>query len=168
MSDVPKQVTEFERALLSVPGIAFAEINHCNHSKNNVLFFKEHSYPAEFADLPIAMLNRTLGNLENEVLVFVNFGILRNELGLRGLEFLSWWARDLSRSGRNIQIRSIGLPPSIGNEIQLGTTLRFHFEAYLICESETMEPIFSQLEELTKSLKGNLEYYGNSFKQNSK
>jgi len=163
MSDIPKEVEKFENAFRGVPGIIFAEVNHCNHSSGNVSWFIEQSYPGEFADLPIAMLNRTLGNLENEVLVFVNFGISRDELGLLGLEFLSWWARDLSRSGLNIQIRTIGLPPIIGGKVQLGETLRFHFEAYLPCETEGMEPILKQLNELADSLKINLEDYKQAF-----
>ena len=163
MSDIPEEVEGFEKAFLSVPGVTFAEIDHCNHSSANVEWFKAQCYPAEFADLPIAMLNRTSGNLENEVLVFVNFEISRNNLGLLGLEFLSWWVRDLSRSGCNLQIRAIGLPPIIGGEIQLGRTLRFHFEAYLPCESEEMEPIFKQLKDLTSSLESNLEDYRPAF-----
>ncbi|WP_415894051.1 hypothetical protein ACMXYN_06685 [Neptuniibacter sp. PT8_73] len=116
-------------------------------------------FAGEYADLPIAMYKRSGGNLANEILIFTEFTIEKSAQGLKALEFLSWWARDLSRSGENVQIRSIGLPPVAGQRTQLGSTLRFWFEAYIVTEKEDMALVLSEIGELSNSLNSSIKLY---------
>ncbi len=49
----------------------------------------------------------------------------------RTLEFLSWQVGDGSRAGRNIQIRTRGLPPVIDHTVQLGSSRRVIIEFFV-------------------------------------
>lgn len=91
-----------------------------------------YSLPAEFGDLPHALLRRTDGGLENEAWANTEFTVARDEGGWLTLEFLAWWVRDLSRSGEQIQMRPMALPP-VAYEVQLGTTLKFIIDHFVIC-----------------------------------
>ena len=60
-----------------------------------------YSLPAEFGDLPHALLRRTEGGLKDEAWANTEFCLSRDEAGWLTLEFLAWWVRDLSRSGES-------------------------------------------------------------------
>ena len=154
---MPPEVEALEEAFSAVPGIHSVDISNHHYDKNNLEEAEALYFAGPFADLPIAMLKRTGGNLEKELLIAVEFRIEPNEKGLKGLEFLSWWVRDASRSGKNWQIRTIGLPPVIGEETQLGETLRFWFEAYVVTEEEDMGQVLEKVGLLAESLKDQLQ-----------
>jgi hypothetical protein len=89
-----------------------------------------YSFPGEFGDLPHALLRRTGCGLENEAWANTEFELSRDELGWPTLEFLAWWVRDLSRSGEQIQLRPMALPPK-AYEVQLGRTLKFILDHFV-------------------------------------
>lgn len=160
---VPPQVQALENSFKNIPGIEDADVGKHYYSEKDVKQLNEIQFAAEYADLPIAMLRRTSGNLDKELLINVAFKIERNEKGLKALEFLSWWVRDISRSGENAQIRSIGLPPIAGKKIQLGNTLRFWFEAYIVTEEEDISLVLNKMGELSESLNDGFSVYKSAF-----
>lgn len=162
---VPAEVVALENAFKSVPGTIEVNVGKHQYSKKEIEMLTETYFTGQFADLPIAMLKRSEGNLENELLIVVEFRIEKNERGLKALEFLSWWVRDLSRSGDNVQIRSIGLPPEAGDTIQLGHTLRFWFEAYIVTKEPDMSLVLAQMEKFASSLNNGFSSYKKAFKE---
>jgi hypothetical protein len=163
-SGQPEEVASLENAFLSIPGISSASIGKHHYSKEEIAQLDGINFVGEYADLPIAMYKRSNGNLTNELLIYVEFTIERNEKGLKALEFISWWVRDLSRSGQNLQIRSIGLPPIADNNTQLGKTLRFWCEAYIVTNKEEMPLVLAKIGELANSLNNSRILYEGAFK----
>src|SRR5262245_12390188 len=110
--DLPKEVKELVAAVKAIKGVTEVQAG-----KTYLPDIKaaDLTLPGPYADLPIAAIRRTKGGLKNEQLVSIDFNVQRDEAGLKALEFLSWWVRDESRGGENMQIRSIGLPPMAGN-----------------------------------------------------
>lgn len=161
---IPAEISNLEKAFRSVSGVSEVAIGKHYYSKNDINKLSEVYFGGEYADLPIAMLRRSSGNLDKELLINVEFTIESNSQGLHALEFLSWWARDLSRSGDNVQIRSIGLPPMVGDNVQLGSTLKFWFETYIITEKEDRALVLAKISELEESLEDNLKLYKSAFK----
>jgi hypothetical protein len=159
----PKEILALEQAFRSVPGVTEVTIGKHLFSADEMDQLEEVRFSGPYADLPIAMLRRTGGNLANEILIFVEFEIQQNAAGLKALEFLSWWVRDESRSGENLQIRSLGLPPMVGQETQLGNTLRFWFEAYIVTEKEDIRLVLGQVEEYAESLTSCIDNYNAAF-----
>ena len=160
----PQQVTDLEEAFKSIPGISSASVGKQIFSREEVIQLEEIYFAGEYADLPIAMYKRSGGNLPNEMLIYVEFNILKNTQGLNALEFISWWARDLSRSGDNVQVRSIGLPPIVGDQKQIGNTLKFWFEAYIVTEKEDMGLVLKEIGTLASSLNSSISIYKSTFK----
>jgi len=149
---MPQEAIDLENAFESVPGVTCAYVGRHQFSKQSVEDLNKISFSGQFADLPIAMLRRSNGTLENEFLIFVEYEIEFEPKGLKALEFLSWWVRDLSRSGENVQIRSIGLPQIEENDGKFGNTLKFWFEAYLQTETADMKLVLSRVSDFTNSL----------------
>lgn len=162
---MPQEIVNFENAFKSIPGISQVDIGKYYYSKDDVAKLDEINFGGQYADLPIAMLRRSNGNLEKELLINAEFTIEPNKQGLNALEFLSWWVRDISRSGDNVQIRSIGLPPLAGDRIQLGSTLRFWLEAYIVTEREEIGLVLAKIAELSKSLEDSIKLYESAFQK---
>lgn len=162
---LPQEVSSLIRNFKSIPGVKEAFADHHKFSKEDIKKLEDIYFAGVFADLPIAMLKRTNGTLDKETIVIVEFTIENNAKGLKALEFLSWWVRDLSRGGENAQIRSIGLPPIADKNIQLGTTLKFWFEAYIITDQEDMKLVIEQIGGLSKSLDQSVSLYSEAFKK---
>ncbi|MGH1421177.1 MAG: hypothetical protein ACRBEQ_05120 [Hyphomonas sp.] len=154
-NDMPGEVVALENAFRAVPGIYDVSVGKNILTADDIQAIDKLSFGGVYADLPIAMLRRSKGNLENEILINVEFRIEKNVNGLKALEFLSWHVRDSSRSGENLQIRSIGLPPQGNEHVQLGHTLRFWFEAYIVTESEEMSAVLVRISELAGDLNEN-------------
>jgi hypothetical protein len=117
-----------------------------------------YSFPGEFGDLPHALLRRTSGGLPDEMWANIEFELTRDEAGWLTLEFLAWFVRDHSRSGDQIQLRPMALPPK-AYEIQLGRTLKFIIDLFVVCPGDGIEPMLDELESLAKSLSGNIDDY---------
>ncbi|MES2612167.1 MAG: hypothetical protein V4679_18085 [Pseudomonadota bacterium] len=138
--DAPPEVVRLIAALTAIPGVTQAQLDNTYLPEVAV---SDLSLPGPYADLPIAALRRSNGALENELLLSLEFRIQRNEAGLRAAEFLSWWVRDQSRGGENMQIRTIGQPPMVAGEQQLGRTLRFTIDWFYADTSEDTANVLS-------------------------
>jgi hypothetical protein len=86
------------------------------------------------------------------------FELSRDEAGWLTLEFLAWWVRDLSRSGRQIQLRPMALPPR-AYEVQLGHTLKFIIDHLVVCPGNGIESMLNELQNRGESLAGNIDDY---------
>jgi hypothetical protein len=117
-----------------------------------------YSFPGEFGDLPHALLRRTEGGLSDEMWAHTEFELARDEAGWLTLEFLAWWVRDLSRSGRQIQLRPMALPPQ-AYEVQLGHTLKFIIDHFVVCPGDSIAPMLNELQSRGESLFGNIDDY---------
>jgi hypothetical protein len=117
-----------------------------------------YSFPAEFGDLPHALLRRTDGGLDGELWANTEFTLSRDEAGWLTLEFLAWWVRDLSRSGEQIQLRPMALPP-VAYEVQLGGTLKFIIDHFVISPDGTAAPVLAILRDRADSLNENINDY---------
>lgn len=118
-----------------------------------------YSFPGEFGDLPHALLRRTDGGLEDEAWANVEFELVRDEAGWLTLEFLAWWVRDLSRSGGQVQLRPMALPPQLGAQVQLGGTLKFIIDQFVVCPGGDKAAALAMLQSRADSLTGNIEDY---------
>jgi hypothetical protein len=116
-----------------------------------------YSFPGEFGDLPHALLRRT-GGLENEAWANTEFELSRDELGWPTLEFLAWWVRDRSRSGEQIQLRPMALPPKV-YEVQLGGTLKFIFDHFVICDGDGNDAALRMMQERADWLDMSINLY---------
>ena len=155
MSDYPRQVEKLKQAILSLPGAAACEVG----LKYLEQYELDHlSLPGEFADLPHVAFYRTDGALEGEVLIQVEMMFRQSKEGWVAAEFLAWWARDQSRSGERIQFRALALPPE-AYERQLGSTLKFVIEAFLLNPAQTMDPILVKAEEMADDISDSIALY---------
>lgn len=157
---MPPEVSRLVSAVSSVKGTTSVEVDKTYLPEVKVT---DLSSPGAYADLPIATLRRSKGALPEEQLLSINFRIERNEAGLKALEFLSWWVRDQSRGGQNMQIRSIGLPPIAGERKQLGSTLRFTIDWFHSSKSRNMQEVLAAMGEKAKELELAVKLYRAAF-----
>jgi hypothetical protein len=155
MAELPKEVVAFHEAMERL--VAVIEVTTglkalADYPPDT------YSFPAEFGDLPHALLRRTNGGLENEAWANTEFTLTRDEAGWLTLEFLAWWVRDLSRSGEQIQLRPMALPP-VAYDVQLGGTLKFIMDHFVICPDGTAAPMLEALRDRAESLTENIDDY---------
>jgi hypothetical protein len=155
MSGYPPPVQRLHDALARVPGVKDVELGLRDLAGIDLRTF---SFPGEFGDLPHALLRRTTGGLKDEVLVTAELHFRQDHAGWVAVEFLAWWVRDLSRSGDNAQMRPLALPP-VPFGTQLGRTLKFVIEFFLINPAEDNGPVLERIERLAGSLGHNLSHY---------
>ena len=158
---LPREVAQLIKAIKAIKGISNAGLEKTYLPDIKV---SDLSLPGPNADLPIAALRRTKGALAEELLLSINFEVERNESGLKALEFLSWWVRDQSRGGESMQVRSIGLPPMAGTDVQLGRTLRFTVDWFYSNPSQNMKKVLADISEKAKSIELATTLYGPAFK----
>ncbi|MFN0254947.1 hypothetical protein [Pedobacter ureilyticus] len=113
----------------------------------------------ELSHLPIATLLRTSGGLPDEVMLQFEFTIDKSPESINTMEFLSWFVRDQAKSGRKIQLRTFALPPQGPFGVQLGTTLKFHIDYFLIEPSGNLQFILDKVSELLQSLDYSINIY---------
>jgi hypothetical protein len=118
-----------------------------------------YSLPGDFGDLPHATLRRTKGGLEDEAWAHTEFELSRDESGWLTLEFLAWWVRDLSRSGEQIQLRPMALPPK-ALEVQLGQTLKFIIDHFVFCPDGDNTSALDMMGKRAASLNLSINCYG--------
>jgi hypothetical protein len=155
MAKYPKEVEAFHRALRRL--VAVTEVTT---GLKHLADFPPDSYslPAEFGDLPHALLRRTDGGLKNEAWANTEFELTRDEAGWLTLEFLAWWVRDSSRGGVMTQMRPMALPP-VGYEVQLGTTLKFIIDHFVICPKRSPDAALAVMKERADFLNTSLDIY---------
>src|SRR5690242_12048982 len=125
--EYPPQIERLRSVLKPMPGIAEVEAAHTPLEDISV----QDLSLVPFGDLPHAAIRRTKGGLPTEALGQIFITLHPTTESWRTLEFLSWQVRDWSRAGHAIQIRSRGLPPAVGEQIQLGTSLRIIIELFV-------------------------------------
>lgn len=113
----------------------------------------------DLGDLPHAVIRRSKGGLPAEALGQIFVTLDPTVASWRTLEFISWQVRDWSRSGRTVQIRSRGLPPVIGERIQLGTSLRIIIEFFVVGLDTDPERLLREIEEFATDLQGSQRMY---------
>jgi hypothetical protein len=160
MSHLPPEVARLTLAVYAIPGVSSVDVAKAYLPD---IALSNLSLLGFFADLPAAAIRRTEGALPGELLISINFTISRDEKGLRALEFLAWWARDHARSGENIQLRAIALPPIAGTNVQLGETLKFTIDWFYINKSESVAEVMAEIERLAISLEKEVEEARSAF-----
>jgi len=133
--ELPPQVQSLIDSISALPGVAgcfsgpkpLAEVEVSNLS-----------LPGEFGDLPQAIIMRTDGGRENEVMIQTEVVFDRSPAAWLSLVFLAWWVRDWGRSGHQIQMRPMALPPK-AHEIQLGRMLKFFIEYFVIEDGDSYD-----------------------------
>jgi len=155
MNSPPEPVQRLTRAIESLAGVREVEVGLRVLEE---LDLRELSLPGEFGDLPHAAIRRTKGGLKDEFLVSARLRFKQDHTGWVALEFLAWWVRDLSRSGKVVQMRALGLPP-VAFGTQLGRSLKCEIELFAMGPDGDREPILAKVDELAESLEQNLEDY---------
>lgn len=154
--EYPPQIEQLRAALKAMPGVLEVEADHTPLQDISV---RELSL-VPLGDLPHAAIRRTNGGLPSEALgqIFVTLDPTVESWGT--LEFLSWQVRDWSRAGRCVQIRTRGLPPVIGEQVQLGTSLRIILEFFVSGLDTDPERLLRELNEFADALRSSLRLYG--------
>ncbi|HEV8485398.1 MAG TPA: hypothetical protein VGV87_17780 [Blastocatellia bacterium] len=153
--ELPPEVTKLHDALRRLAGV------HDTSSGIECVdgVTAEHLRLACFAQLPHGAMRRTDGAVPNEVQVQVEFRVEPSPEGWRSLEFLAWWIRDSARGGLPIQLRPFALPPTLGSNVQLEHTLRFHIDYFFTHPSREIEPVLAAVSELADDLNQTIEIY---------
>jgi hypothetical protein len=155
MAKLPKEVAAFHSALERL--VAVSDVTTGLKALADYPP-RTYSFPAEFGDLPHALLRRTDGGLKDEAWANTEFTLSRDEAGWLTLELLAWWVRDLSRSGEQIQMRPMALPP-VGYEVQLGTTLKFIMDHFVVCPKGDLAPALAMMQERANFLNTCIDTY---------
>jgi hypothetical protein len=155
VAELPGEVEAFHDAMLRLAAVEEVSTGLKDLSSYTP---NTYSFPGEFGDLPHALLRRTGGGLPNEAWANTEFQVSRDEAGWLTLEFLAWWVRDHSRSGDQIQLRPMALPPK-AYEVQLGRTLKFIMDHFVICDGEGPGAALEMMQERAKSLDNSIDIY---------
>jgi hypothetical protein len=155
MDALPEPVQRFTSTILKLPGVREASVTLRSLEG---LDERTLSFPGEFADLPHAAIRRTPGGLPGEFLVTAEILFTQDYTGWIALEFLAWWVRDLSRSGHVVQMRPLALPP-VAYGTQLGRTLKFAIEFFLVSSDGDKAPLLAALTKAAESLDTSLQTY---------
>ena len=156
---LPPQVQSLVDAVSALPGVVgcFCRPKPLAQVKPDHL-----SLPGEFGDLPQAIILRTEGGREREVMLQTEVILDRSPGAWLTIEFLAWWARDWGRSGHQVQLRPMALPPK-AYEIQLGRTLKFFLEYFVIEEGNSLDKTLAVAMKMGKSIAENFQDYRECF-----
>ena len=157
--ELPPQVQALVDAISSLPGVAGC---FCGPKPLAGMDVDDLTLPGEFGNLPQAILMRTAGGRENEIMIQTEVIFDRSPGAWLSLEFLAWWVRDWGRSGHEIQMRPMALPPK-AYEIQLGRTLKFLIEYFVIEEGDSYEKTLSVAGEMGESIAECFDLYRECF-----
>lgn len=157
--ELPPQVQRLVDAVSSLPGVVAC---FCGPKPLDGFDPNHLSLPGEFGGLPQAIIMRTNGGRTNEVMIQTEVILDRSSEAWLSLEFLAWWVRDWGRSGHEIQMRPMALPPK-ANEIQLGRTLKFFIEYFVIEDGESYDKTLAVAAEMGQSVAQNYEMYRECF-----
>ena len=156
---LPSQVQSLVDAISTLPGVAGC---FCRPKGLEQLRPEDLSLPGEFGDLPQAVIRRTNGGRAGEVLLQTEVIFDRSAAAWLSIEFLAWWVRDWGRAGHDIQLRPMALPPK-AFEIQLGRTLKFFIEYFVIEENNSLEKTLAVAAEMGASIQDNFTRYRECF-----
>lgn len=157
--ELPPQVQTLVDAISALPGVAGC---FCGPKPLTDIELSHLSLPGEFGDLPQAIIRRTNGGRTGEVMIQTEVILDRSAEAWLTLEFLAWWVRDWARSGEDIQMRPMALPPKV-HEIQLGRTLKFFIEYFLIEEGDSYDKTLTIAGEMGESIALSFKLYQECF-----
>ncbi len=158
--DLPPQVQTLVDSINQLPGVAAC---FCGPKPLMEIELDHLSLPGEFGDLPQVVIRRSSGGLDGEVMIQTEVIFDRNPEAWISLEFLAWWVRDWARSGHQIQMRPTALPPK-AYEIQLGRTLKFIIENFVIEPEDSYDKTLETAQKMGESIAQNFEEYGECFR----
>jgi hypothetical protein len=95
-----------------------------------------------------------------EALIQFEFRLAQTPAGWRSLEFLAWFVRDQARSGAFIQLRPFALPPMVGDNVQLGSPLRWHIDLFCPDTGEDLAPQLTKVAGIAEGLELAVRLYG--------
>ncbi|NEQ53213.1 MAG: hypothetical protein F6K11_24265 [Leptolyngbya sp. SIO3F4] len=156
--DYPEQVQFFHKALYRLRGVL--EVNTGLKLVDKIPL-EDYKLPGKMGDLPHTLLRRTQGGRNNEAWANTDIILSYDRAGWLTLEFLAWWVRDCSRSGKSIQMRPQALPPLVGENIQLGTTLKFVIDHFCLLPDNNSNPMLALLEQQGNALNTAINIYDN-------
>jgi hypothetical protein len=156
---LPPEVQKLIDAISALPGVAGC---FCAPKPLADIEPDDLSLPGEYGDLPQVAIRRSGGGRDLEVLIQTEVIFDRSAGAWLSLEFLAWWVRDWARSGHEIQMRPMALPPK-AYEIQLGRTLKFFIEYFVIEEGEEYQKTLEVASEMGDSIKSCFELYSECF-----
>ena len=157
--ELPPQVQKLVGAISALPGVAGC---FCGPKPLAGIEPSNLSLPGEFGDLPQAIIMRSNGGRENEVMIQTEVILDRTAEAWLTIEFLAWWVRDWGRSGHEIQMRPMALPPK-AFEIQLGRTLKFFIEYFVIEDGDSYDKTLAVAAEMGESIGECFEQYQECF-----
>jgi len=157
--ELPPQVQKLVSSIDALPGVAGC---FCGPKPLMQIEVDHLSLPGEFGDLPQVAIRRTNGGREGEVMIQTEVIFQRSAEAWISLEFLAWWVRDWARSGHQIQMRPTALPPK-GYEIQLGRTLKFFIEYFVIEPADSYDTTLATALEMGESIAENFDHYRECF-----
>ncbi len=157
--EYPPQVQSLIDSINALPGVAGC---FCGPKPLADVNIDDLSLPGEFGDLPQAAIVRTGGGRENEVMIQIEVIFDRSPEAWLSLEFLAWWVRDWGRSGHEIQMRPMALPPK-AHEIQLGRMLKFFIEYFVIENGDSFEKTLTVVGEMSESISECYQLYAECF-----
>jgi hypothetical protein len=152
----PAEARELREVLLRLPGICEVQVQPVSLEGLDVSDLSL----APLADLPAAALRRTGGGLAGESVIQVWIRVERSDASWTTLEFLGWYVRDSCRAGEVAQMRVRGLPPRVGDHVQVGTTLLFVLEWFVIHPQGDVESLLARIGAEAKSLALFMRNYG--------
>lgn len=154
----PPQVEQLHAALRRLVGVRDVRTGLKNLGEFPV---DTSSRPTESGELPHALLRRSGGGLPFEFWAHTELVLAADQSGWLALEFLAWWVRDLSRSGDQIQIRPMALPPrsEIRNGVQLGKTLKFIIDHLVVCPEYNLAPLLNEIQYRAESLSDSIDAF---------
>jgi hypothetical protein len=152
----PAEVLRLRETLMRLPGIMEVSVQ----PTSLVGFDVEALSLAELADLPSGAIRRTGGGLPGESVVQVWIELDKRPESWATLEFLAWYVRDSCRGGDVAQMRVRGLPPQVGHQVQIGETLLFVIEWFVIHPDGDTAALLSRVQEEAESLNDSIDIYG--------
>jgi hypothetical protein len=153
--DYPPQIERLRTVLKRMPGVQEVEADHTplqDIKADNLSL-------VPFGDFPHAAIRRTNGGLPGEALGQIFVTLLPTVESWRTLEFMSWQVRDCSRGKRCVQIRTRGLPPVVGEQIQLGTSLRVIIDFFVSGLDVDPHRLLKEIEEFAETLELSIRLY---------
>jgi len=153
--EYPPEIEQLRFAVKSMPGVLEVDASHTPLQDLKV----SHMSLSPFGDLPHAVLQRTNGGLPAEALGQVFVTLAPSSASWITLEFLSWQVRDWSRAGRCVQIRTRALPPEIGGQVQLGSSLQVIIEFFVSGLDSEPERLLREMRDFGRDLTSSLELY---------
>lgn len=126
--DEPSEVKTLRQVIMRLPGVLEVGVSPTSLVGLDVRLLSL----ADLADLPIGAIRRTMGGLPGESVIQVWLSMDRTEEAWVSLEFLAWCVRDESRGGSAAQMRVLGLPPRVADHVQIGSTLAFVIEWFIV------------------------------------